>query len=417
MKFKSLKMNRLLVLACFIGMSCQTGDRLTIAEKQRRDLPEHVATWLIEAERAYERGVYEVALNFTDSVEAAAPDLADMHFLRGHIYTNLNRLDIAQAAHEQVIEIDPRYPGARFHMGVNSFRQGKLRDAIRYYHEESSEVTSTTQLYHELGRAYAKLGVPDSARMAYEAAIDMDSTNTMAYMWLGQLLEEGGNVEEALEYSLSGLALRPDDLDYQYIVGTQYLRLMDHEAAQTYLEPVAEAWPWHHGAQYNLGQVYRRLGREDEARRFEVRADSAQQMQQAINEAENSINHDPDNLDNWIRLGTLLRESGQYERAIEAFKVAVVNMPWNLVMQINLATLELENGDVEAAIQRYRAVLSAEPNLTDAWLNLGVAYATNDQFGMARIAWQQVMSLEPSNPTVPQYLKQLDELENADTSL
>ena len=410
-------MKRAIVLMCVIGLSCQPGNDLTIAERQRRELAPDAARWLIEAERAYDRGVYELALVYTDSVEAAAPDLADVHFLRGHIYTNLNRLEIAHAAHEKVIEVDPAYPGARFNMGVNSFRRGKLRDAIRYYLEEAMEVAPTTQLYHELGRAYAKLGVPDSARMAYEEAISLDSTNTMAYMWLGQLLEEGGQVEEALGYSLKGLKFRPDDLDYQYIVGTQYLRLMDHDSALEYLVPIARAWPWHHGAQYNLGQVYRRLGREAEARQFEIRADSAQQMQQQINEAEDAINHDPDNLDNWIRLGTLLRDSGQYARAIEAFKVAAVNMPWNLILQVNLATLEMENGDLEAAIARYRAVLSADAEMTDAWLNLGVAYANNAQYGAARAAWEQVLSVDPANSAARLHLSQLDALDETESSL
>lgn len=410
-------MKHTITLFCLIGLSCQSQSDLTVAERQRQALPPNAAAWLIEAERAFDRGVYELALVYTDSVETVAPELADVHFLRGRIYTSLNRLDIAHAAYEQVVEIDPAYPGARFTMGVNSFRRGKLRDAIRYYLEEAEEVAPTTQLYHELGRAYAKLGVADSARTAYETAINLDSTNTMAYMWLGQLLEEGGQVEEALEYSLKGLDLRPDDLDYQYIVGTQYLRLMEHESALSYLEPIAEAWPWHHGAQYNLGQVYRRLGRATEAERFEVRADSAQQMQQQINEAENAINHDPDNLDNWIRLGTLLRESGQYARAIEAFKVAAVNMPWNLILQINLATLEMESGNLLAAIDRYRAVLSADSELTDAWLNLGVAYANNSQYGPARAAWQQVLGLDPSNRAARLHLSQLDALENSDTDL
>ena len=409
-------MRRLIVLICAIGISCQPQSDLTIAERQRLALPPDAARWLIEAERAFDRGVYELALVYTDSVETVAPDLADVHFLRGHIYTNLNRLDIAHAAHEKVIEVDAAYPGARFNLGVNSFRQGKLRDAIKYYLEEADAVAPTTQLYHELGRAYAKLGVIDSARTAYEQAISLDSTNTMAYMWLGQLLEEGGYVEEALENSLKGLALRPTDLDYQYIVGTQYLRLMEHDAALAYLEPVAEAWPWHHGAQYNLGQVYRRLGREVEARQFEVRADSAQQMQQQINEAENAINHDPDNLDNWIRLGTLLRESGQYGRAIEAFKVAAVNMPWNLVLQINLATLEMESGDLTSAIARYRAVLSADAELPDAWLNLGVAYANSEQYDAARAAWEEVLKREPFNAIAQSHLSQLDELDDSNES-
>ena len=168
--------------------------------------------------------MYDRALAYTDSVEAYAPGLADLHFLRGAIYTRLNRPDVAQAAYETVLELDPWYPGTRHNMGLNAFRRGRLRDAITLYREEA-QIGGTAALYHELGRAYAKLGEPDSARAAYEAAIALDSLHATSYMWLGQLFEEAGDLDEALKLSLKGLALRPGDLDYQYIVGTQYRRL------------------------------------------------------------------------------------------------------------------------------------------------------------------------------------------------
>ena len=396
------------VIALISG--CQEPDR--IAEKQRLLLSPTVARYMVEAEKAFSRGVYEIALAYTDSAEVHVPDLADLHFLRGKIYTQLNRIDIAQAAYQVVLEIDPYYPGARFDMGLNSFRRGKLRDAVNYYLAEASEVGPSTALYHELGRAYAKLGVPDSAQAAYEQALSLDPEHTTTYMWLGQLLEETGELHDALKMSLVGLKLRPDDLDYQYIVGTQYFRLDSAEAARPYLETVAQQWSWHHGAQFNLGQVYMRLGQEEDAQVYFERAEHAQQLQQRVNEAQNAINNDPGSPANWIELGNRLRESKKYGPAIEAYKNGLtIEVPLGLAMfmQTNIATLYLECGDYDEAIKRLEAILRADPDLGAARLNLGVAYLQNGMPDTARNVWLELLDREPTHSIAQSYLQQLED--------
>ncbi len=403
----------ILLLCLFIAVSgCR--EPAGIAQKQRNSLAPRVARYMVEAEGAFYRGVYELALAYTDSAEAHMPELADLHFLRGKIYTQLNQLQVAQAAYQVVLEIDPEYAGARFNMGLNSFRRGKLRDAINFYLEEEREVGPTTALYHELGRAYAKIGVPDSAKAAYEQALSMDPEYTTTYMWLGQLLEETGDLEGALEMSLNGLKLRPDDLDYQYIVGTQYFRLDSAEAALPYLEPVAKERTWHHGAQFNLGQVHMRLGQEAEAEIYFARADEAQQLQQRVNEAQNAINNDPTSPANWIELGNRLRESKRYGRAIEAYKNGLtIQVPPGLAlyMQTNLATLYMECGDLSEAARRFEAILRADPDLGVARLNLGIVYAQGGRFDEARATWRELLERAPQNTAAQSYLEQLDTMD------
>ena len=208
--------------------------------------------------------------------------------------------------------------------------------------------------------------------------------------------------------SLTGLRMRPDNLDYQYIVGTQYFRMDEVEAALPYLEPVAAARQWHHGAQFNLGQVYMRLGREEEAQVYFARADSAQQLQQKINEAQDAINHDPESLDNWIRLAENLRTAGQYDRAIAAYEVALAIMPWNTALQINLAVLHMENGDLGEAVGRLEAIVRAYPDMDAARFNLGVAYAKSERYDAARFQWSQILVRTPGHGGAQAMLAYLD---------
>ena len=399
------------LLLLVAGMGCSTGseqESMTVTEKMRLTLHPKVGMFLIEGQRAYERGAYQLALAYTDSAESFAPRLADVHFLRGMLYTQLNQLEVARAAYETVLELDPAYKGARYNMGINAFRRGKLRDAIDLFQAEK-ELEATSKLYLEVGQAYAKLGEPDSARMAYEQAIALDSTNATAFMWLGQLYEELGELDEALKYSREGLRQRPDNLDYRYIIGSLLFRTEQIEEAADYLQPVAEERPSHHGAQYNMGQVLMRLGREDEAQAYFARADSAQQLQQQVNDAEKAINLEPEKLENWTNLGQLLRKAGHLDKAVEAYKVAISLDPWNLYVQNNLAILMMENGDMDGAIRRYRAILGLDSTLAEVWLNLGVAYANTGRTAEARRAWQNTLKHEPGHRGARAFLARLRE--------
>ncbi|MEX2399337.1 MAG: tetratricopeptide repeat protein [Rhodothermales bacterium] len=389
---------------------CSNGDRdLTVTERQRMDLDPKVQQFLLEGEAAFRAGNYRAALAMTDSAEQYVADFADIHFLRGCIYAEMRRYGASDDEYEAALEADPEYPGAHMNMGVNLVRQGALRAAIEAFQREEA-VNPNSALYLEMGRAYSRLGIPDSARMAYEESIELDSTNATAYMWLGQLHEELGEFDEALEYSRKGSELRPQNFDYKYIIGSQLFRTGRVQEAVNYLKPVAEERPWHHGAQYNLGQALMQMGEEDAARKYLAQADTAQQVQQQINEATEAINRDPDDIENWIRLGDAHRNAGMYERAVDAFRNAVAMIPQDLELQTNLATVMMESGDLEGAIALYRSILNADSERVNAWLNLGVAYGNSGQYAAARDAWENVLDLDPSNQQARVYLNQLQQV-------
>lgn len=407
-RFKILAAAWCVVATGLIGCSTDRNEQ-TKTEQARLTLNPRVQRYMVEAEEAFDRGVYRLALAMTDSAEHYAPDLADVHFFRGRVYTELGQYDIARVAYQRAIELDPQYPGARMNMGVNEFRRGRLREALLLFHGEEM-LAPNTELFTETARVYARLGVADSAGIYFEKAIALDSTNATAWMWYGQLFDETGDLERALGYSRTGLRLKPDNTDYQYIVGSQLYRLGQVEEAIPYLKAAADRRPSHHGAQYNTGQALLRLGRPDEADVYLARADSAQQLQQKISEAEDAVGRAPDVLENWITLGELNRAAGMTERAVDAFRVAVSMAPENLYLQTNLATLVMEHGDTEEAIRRFRAVLGIDSTLSDVWVNLGVAHVQAGDYDEARQSWEEALAQKPDNRTARVYLERLEEM-------
>lgn len=408
----SLVLVGLLVAAgtgCSSEESVGDGEELTPTESARRSAHPRAAKYLIRAQEASERGVYNAALALTDSALAYEPDLADIYFLRGRIYTKMQRMKRAEESYRRVVELDSTYAGGWLNLGINDVRQGDLKQAVRHL-DRARGHDPTSEAYLEMGRAYSELGRPDSAEWAYRKSLELDSTNATAYMWLGQLYEETGDMERAVKLSRRGLQLDSGNLDYRYILGSQLSRLGETEEAIRHLRPVAEARPWHHGAQYNLGQALRRVGREEEADRYFSRTDTAQTLQDTISSASERVSEEPRDPANWIRMGDLMRSMERYEEAMESYRVAASLDAGNLYLQNNIANTALAMGDTAQAIQRYRAVLRTDSTLADVWVNLGAVYGNQGRFEMARDAWRNALELDPDHPTARRFISRVDRM-------
>ena len=167
------------------------------------DIDPAVAGLIFQAETAFRNGYYNAALAITDSALVNSPRASDIHFLRGRVFTKLARLNEAEVAYRTVLSLNPNYQGAWFNMGTNSIRQDDLPAAIANYKSEMLLYPSARTMV-QIGRAYADLGKIDSAAFAYEDAIKTDSKNAAAYMRLGHLYKDRGDIAKAILRLTSG---------------------------------------------------------------------------------------------------------------------------------------------------------------------------------------------------------------------
>ena len=399
----------LLVALALVFVRCGGGSNApSRTEEARRNADPKAVEFLINAQGAYEAGYYNGALILTDSAARYAPELADIPFLRGRILTTMRQFEQARAAYEETLERDPAYPGVYFNLGNTAFLHGQAREALNFYRKEKS-ASGTAAYLTQLGRAYADLGEADSAQAAYEQAIAADTTLPTAYMWLGQLYEDAGSFDQALRYSRKGLALRPDNLNYAYVVGIQLLRSGDLEAAASLLKTVTDGLPFHYAAHYNLGQAYMGLGRETDGSRYLVRADSLLEQRREIDKWENLVNANSHEPMLWVNYGTALSQAGRVDDAIEALAIAFSLQPQWLELQNNIANLLILRGDTTAALKRYETLLEIDPTQADVWLNLGTIHALMGNYAEARTAWETALKHNPDHPEARTYLAQLPE--------
>ena len=292
-------------------------------------------------------------------------------------------------------------------MGTNSIRQDDLPAAIAHYKSEMLLYPSARTMV-QIGRAYADLGKIDSAAFAYEDAIKTDSKNASAYMRLGHLYKDRGDITKAIEYATIGLDLDPENLDYKYIMGSLLLLNEEPKLSLPFFQAVTSKRPWHYWAHHNLGQALYRIGNEAKGQHY---MDMAKELQKGIQEVENwrnLANMNPDQLMLWVNLGNSLKNMGRIQEAKDAFLVALSISPMSFALQNNIANLYLMDGDTAQAIIRYKAILSLDSTLVDIWLNLGVVHASSGRKNDARQAWMKGLEYDTDNTTLKDYLETLN---------
>jgi tetratricopeptide (TPR) repeat protein len=124
----------------------------------------------------------------------------------------------------RAVQLDSLYARARFNLGNALLRSGKpdegrrQLDLYRRLDEEEREIFALkntllitpdkAELYHDIGRAYARRGQHDQARIHYLQAITRDSSFAPSYHNLGNTHLRQGQINKAI--GLFHRALRAD---------------------------------------------------------------------------------------------------------------------------------------------------------------------------------------------------------------
>jgi tetratricopeptide (TPR) repeat protein len=398
--------SHILVILIFLFSITGCSDKSDIEARRKAAHPKAVQ-FLVHAEYLYKEGRYGQALFLADSAAYYEPDLADVRMLEGMIYTQLLQFDNAEKAYKRILEIDPSYPGIHLNLGNTALRKGEPRRALGFYdREKASEVKASVAL--QKGRAYEALSRPDSARMMYMAAIEADSTMATAYMRLGTLFKNEGELEPALEHVRNGVRLMPDNPNYRYVYGS--ILLLNDQAAEAAAEfrTVVEKQPWNYWANYSLGQALVRAQETELGKKYLARAESLTTQVRTLQDWENLARDNPDQQGIWLNYSDVLARSGQIEKAIHAANVAKSLGPISLAFQCNLATLHMLNADTTTAMAMYRELVAIDSTFADGWLNLGVGLAAIGQTAEAKMAFRKALKYNPNDPLPEKYLKELE---------
>lgn len=320
---------------------------------------------------------YTSALALVDSASALNAPTALIAYARGSIFLSMGRLDEAELAFREVLDLDPGVRGAWLNLGNIAFRRNQFEAAVDAYKREARRHPGARP-HHAIGAAYWELANADSARSFFERAIDIDDAYAPALYSMALLQDAEGDAESALALAERASQLAPNDQRTRALVGRLQLKLGRISEAILTLGDVVGKEPWNYEAMFSLGQAQRRAGLAAAAATL-ARSEELRLLGDELALAEEYAIENPNSVVRRIRYADLLRRLGRYGDALQAYQVAAALEPDNVNVVSNVATLKAQSGDRAGAVVLFADVLRRDSTHASSWLNLGLIYRGSGQ--------------------------------------
>ena len=296
----------------------------------------------------------------------AAPDSAAVVGRLGMIFHAHDLQSEAVACYLRAAELapgEPRWP----YLTALATAETDLGGAIAHF-ERAAELSAARPgsahpaLHVAFGDTLARLGRGEAAAAQYREALELEPATTHALYGLGQLALARGEPERAAEHLEAAVAIAPQ-----------------------------------HGEVHTLlAQVYRRLGRADDAERELLAAGAHPDSTRTPDPVLAEMEAEAVNSRAYTERGRRLAREGRYVEAEAEFRKVLAIRPGNARDFSNLGGALAGQGKLGEAVAQYRKALAIDADDTYARNNLGMALAGQGDLAGAVAELERAVAVDPT---------------------
>jgi tetratricopeptide (TPR) repeat protein len=162
-----------------------------------------------------------------------SPDSAAAYLLTGGMLLDADLPELAAQDAQKALEISPSLPLAHFMLGEVYLYKSDVNHALEQFEQERAINPTYPAVYDRLGDVYTRMGQYQQAQEALTRAISLDVSSTGPFIQMGKV----------------------------------FLRRGDPESAAMYLQHAEKMDPGNYITHTLLGQAYRGMGKEEDAKR------------------------------------------------------------------------------------------------------------------------------------------------------
>jgi tetratricopeptide (TPR) repeat protein len=216
----------------------------------------------------YRLGRPAAAIPFLEKVREWTPNAnADANYVLGLCYLNSQRFDDARVAFAQQFAVSASSGSAYLLMG-KMLMQANLPEAAAEAAKKALELSPKLALAHfMLGEFYLFKSDTEQALKEFEQEREINPANFAVYDRLGDVYLRAGKFQQAQEALSKAISLDTSSTGPFIQMGKVLLRRNDPQTSLLYLQHAEKMDPGNFMTHTLLGQAYRSLGREDDAKK------------------------------------------------------------------------------------------------------------------------------------------------------
>jgi len=228
--------------------------------------PKDANAWMWLGVVELEKGIGQEAADALDKAAKLSPENVDILYHRGRAH-----LFVSNDSYARMFKADPKSWRVRELLAESNAGAERHMDAIAEYEAAIKLAPNEPRLHEELGTEFRLAGRMQEAEQAYLKELEIDPENISAQYKLGVIAIERGDPARGKSLIEGALRVKPDLRHSDYNLGRAEMLLGNDAAAARHLERattaaesdsevVEQSW-------YQLGIVYRRLHRMEEAQK------------------------------------------------------------------------------------------------------------------------------------------------------
>lgn len=199
---------------------------------------------------------------------AAAPQSAQHENLLGELWLATRDMNQAERSFKKAIDLDNSLLAAYMNLGQLYYQTEKMDQAAAEYQAVVDKEPQAIQAHMMLGIIHEQKREYEKAKARYEKILALNqkfapAANNLA--WL--LVEQGGNLDVALNYAQTAREQQPNDPAIADTIGWLYYKKNAYVLAISLLKEAAEKLPTNPIVQFHLGMAQYKNGDRDGAKK------------------------------------------------------------------------------------------------------------------------------------------------------
>ena len=322
-----------------------------------------------EGMKALEEQRYEAAIeSFTKAAEADPKDYA-AHFHIALAHSLLNRDPEAVASYRKVLELKPELYEAQLNLGIVLLRSNQAAEAAKVLEAAAKQKPKEFRPIYHTAEALLEAGEPERSIPYFRTALELDANSQSAQAGLAQALAKSGKLDEAAPlFEKAGNLLQLAEL---------------YEKANRREDAIAiyRKYPDDPAARERLGELLLEGG----------------DAEKAIPELEAAVAKSPTPANRYALAAAYIK-TNDYAKAEPLIRASLEQEPANDELRLQYARVLRQQKKYPPAAEQFLKVAQAKPDRAEAWSELAGVLVLMEQYQPAMAALDKVKELNAEKP-------------------